>query len=360
MKNNRKQMYKMGEWLEKYLNPNANSNDFVELSQWFLNYYDVKFSISSNDFSYRTTEFVNKYIREIKQCMVDVSTYWRAIIYYEDIWLFKEGNENLADDIKNKNIPTVDKQILLALLDYQKEIEDEFDKKIKKLYFNFRSPKKTNVNNISPLEKQFQNLCRSDRKEIFELKHYLLEFKATVLYDLFEIYFYKEISLLILKHIQGKEESWDTIFAIEIQKLNKNSQGKTKQLKLPFSMQVKNHDIGVYIKDYIFPDYNDFSQKISLNKSKAVFKYSSDSFQYFSRTFKFPKNLLDEFKIPSLFPWQTAVSKIFLDFLINGGQKHIVFCKHCGRFTLSKRIKPDGNPEKIFCGAKCRTANKKK
>jgi hypothetical protein len=65
------------------------------------------------------------------------------------------------------------------------------------------------------------------------------------------------------------------------------------------------------------------------------------------------------FGMPSCLPWAAIFSKVFLDFLRHGGQKYITFCKHCGRFSLSKRLKPDGSPEKLFCSAVCRTAYKR-
>ena len=55
--------------------------------------------------------------------------------------------------------------------------------------------------------------------------------------------------------------------------------------------------------------------------------------------------------------YMALFSHIFFNFLILGGQKHIVFCKRCGRFSVGKRLKPDGNPEKQFCTDICRTAN---
>ena len=52
----------------------------------------------------------------------------------------------------------------------------------------------------------------------------------------------------------------------------------------------------------------------------------------------------------SVFRWDIAVARVFLDFLRIGGQDRICFCKHCGRFTVIKREK-----RKEFCSGLCRS-----
>ena len=49
-----------------------------------------------------------------------------------------------------------------------------------------------------------------------------------------------------------------------------------------------------------------------------------------------------------LFPWTVVCSTILFDFLRNGGQDQYSFCKHCGRFTFSRK------GEKSFCSDKHR------
>jgi len=61
----------------------------------------------------------------------------------------------------------------------------------------------------------------------------------------------------------------------------------------------------------------------------------------------------------NIFYWGAILARIFFDFLLLEGQKYFIFCKHCGRFSLIKRLKPGGSPEKLFCSDTCRTADKR-
>jgi len=53
---------------------------------------------------------------------------------------------------------------------------------------------------------------------------------------------------------------------------------------------------------------------------------------------------------PSAFPWGVAVSKVFFDFLIDGGQDFFLMCDYCERFTVSRR-----RGSKRFCSDICRS-----
>ena len=74
--------------------------------------------------------------------------------------------------------------------------------------------------------------------------------------------------------------------------------------------------------------------------------------------YKLQNKLTEAFDDPASHD-MAVFSHILFEFLRSGGQNHIIFCKHCGRFTFAKRLKPSGIPAKEFCSNKCRTANKR-
>jgi len=97
---------------------------------------------------------------------------------------------------------------------------------------------------------------------------------------------------------------------------------------------------------------------------KSIFNYLSNDYALLCDYYCFDN--LDQFVMSKSLKSKslgeeitTIIARSFLDFLKNGGQKYIIFCKHCGCFSSSKRLKPDGSPKKIFCSDICRTAYKR-
>ena len=157
----------------------------------------------------------------------------------------------------------------------------------------------------------------------------------------------------VFREIKGSEETWQLTL------------GK-KQLEQERAV-IKNYNFEQPIT-LLCHEYGKFHTALIIDRASTELKLTQELVND-STPQEFPdrappgkeSTIIKEWNIPTTgFQWGAAIARVFFDFLMAGGQSYIVFCKHCGRFSVASRLKKDGSPEKLFCSDRCRTANKLK
>jgi len=170
--------------------------------------------------------------------------------------------------------------------------------------------------------------------------------------DIMNVFSFKSYISDAFREIKDSEETWQLTL------------GK-KQLEQERA-DIKNYNFEQPII-LLCNEYGKFHTALIIDRAATEMKLIQE-FINDSTPQEFPDRALLNKRSPSVkgwniqtnFQWGAAISRVFFDFLIADGQSYIVFCKHCGRFSVASRLKKDRLPEKLFCSDRCRTANKLK
>lgn len=352
-------MFQLGEWLEKYLEPGITSKEYMELGYSAKKYYKLDFETTEDDLSFQIMRILDSYPKKLNV----FEDFMELFVYFLEPYIIESTNkrEEAKSQIQQNIKPGIIQNILLSITDLYKNFETllENDKK-------------------DWMEKGDELPFHSLLFTSFELNH-TIDYPTAIngldqfmKFTLYDFIFLKFRCINLLSIIQSSPKEWtDTLDTIckrhsafisltDVERYEEdgaqllNSWLPTDEERItPYSdQQIFN------ITNYLIEGYSATKQSVYIEKGHFKTKNAlSGNYHWFTK-FTWPQSETT-YTFPSIFPWGVVVSKMFLDFLNLGGQKHIIFCKYCGRFSLSKRLKPDGSPEKIFCSDICRTAYKR-
>ncbi|ACN14839.1 hypothetical protein HRM2_17330 [Desulforapulum autotrophicum HRM2] len=267
-------MIELGEWLEKFLNPDIKSWDYQKLAKKFIKMYGVDLPLSENDttlqvlelFDRADTQKKNEYIKSFE----NLSSFAYSVMKTLSVKL--EGNfESLYKLQSNEG-----QEILSAIretMTYDKEyfdIDDYID------WIMYAQKQASNAFLIKPIIKDsFQRI------------------------------------------VEGISRPWDLT------------------LSELYHSEVKEHYVSFKPDRWVFllKGYNGLTDQLRIFPDKIKITPTCHNHDYH---LSYPGGEIKT-KWPSTFPWDVAVVRVFFDFLFLGGQDYFLFCEYCGRFTVIRR-----------------------
>lgn len=309
----RRKMLAYGAWLESYLNPNAVPSDFKKLASDGIKFLNVDYEISPSEL---TLQFFNTLYEDQNRHRCYYMAYAPGCTNGDEHYKILLNNSKIISKSPEQN-----QNLFHNIL--QQEIYNGNDPlKIIKSLIDIASSK----NNI---ELSMLNYDKNKRSIYYGISKYAFE----ALFSITKIE-------TIFRYIHDQNVNWSNI-------IQKNK----ADLKNFYN----------YIQGYINELFRNYGKTIDYlileNDNYKSVKRFSRSHKYY----QYDKSLI--FLDPNwhklqIYPWYIVSSQIFFKFLMLGGQSHYIFCKHCDRFALAKRLK-NSKPEKVFCSDVCRTANQK-
>jgi len=293
------QMIQLGEWLERYLNPNTKPWEYRDLAKTAISFYNIDLQLS-DEITFEVMNIFDEQSDEIKEHISDLEK--RDVILCSSppgLGLLKESFSQ----------------------DQYKNFLDEIDR-YRPFTHNESEAFKTIVRIsvfIDEIAILFSNRSYGLTK-ILHTKNAILDFID-----------FKWFSISAFKKIAACPELWSQTFDSSLKNEIKKKEIKKKErvyYDTPFQL-IYSSSLSIF--EVIHIQSGVAKKATTFNPSTL---YYSD-WKEINRT---------------VFPWGPVVSKILIDFLLLGGQEYFLFCKHCGKFTVIKR-----KGRKKFCSDICRT-----
>jgi len=320
-----KKLIQYGEWIEDYLNPDISPFEFKKLAYRGIKYLGMDYKIDENDLTFQLADLV------LNENNYEHKTYYRA---------YAPGCKNCIEHYEKVTSGFYNRKLNVDSSNYQ----NDYDAALNQL------PSSIVEKAIEQLKDPLQilNLVRKAKIEVScETKEEEKSLRESTVYPGFcrfayEIFLSMTRVEMTFRFIMDQKEPWSE--ALINQWHNFDDENPWEQMR-------------IYIKNLIlwYGKTNDTLEMVG-NTFKRLLSFTPSDRAYGKiNPIIFNHHLFD---VPKIYPWYIVTSRIAFDFLMLGGDRYYIFCKHCGRFTAAKRLKKDGAPEKIFCSPRCRTANK--
>lgn len=287
----------LGEWLEKYLNPNLKLSGYKELANEAISLYNMDIALN-NDLSVKAIKIFCEQTNDVQgmvsnhEKMDHLNSELIGGLEHLEESSRKEDYDDLVLEIDNQPCTNIEKEALKTMAKIALVIDET--------KFSFTEDQQIwSKHDIS--------------NKIFYAK--------TAIFDFIQ---YKTHSNYALQKILEQNKLWSETFELE---LDAEPEPDSISALLPFSAL--------------------YSNSLSIHNAIKIDKGVAKETTTFDTMTLYYANYSDSI---TLFPWGPVVSKILIDFLFLGGQDRICFCEQCGRFCVAKRKK-----RKEYCSNLCRT-----
>ena len=320
-------MIKLGEWLERFLDPSIKVWEYKTLAIDAVKLLDIEYTVDKNDLTFKAIELI-----ETSEDNPNVDPKLQEVCEYDDEFykshpksysklLFSNVRERVIKDRNEKEIfdRTVkrifsNEKLETHTKNYYKHYRDiDESEDLLTDIRNADDPLKLSLTIGNENAEKFKTPANPKFLELWEQI-----FPETIV----AVYLFKkyiEANFTIIDHY--KDIPWG------------HTQGVIDDLYI---------DRRCYI--WLYAAYNDLSDQLTHTDDsfKILKKFHGD------RTFFSTK--IDGVDFTPVFPWDIVSSRIFFDFLFLGGQEYFMFCEYCGKFTVIKR-----KGRKKFCSDICRS-----